>query len=107
MVYVANAFSVGMLDGDAILRVKKVSIEKAREILTHNDFVSAVGHESTAKVMSELLQINIPFNRIQIRLNRGDRLLLFQLLERLPEGAVLSKEEVMRIPHQFFVIDVI
>jgi hypothetical protein len=76
---------------------RKITIEKAKKILSSTNFVSAVGHEGTAKFLSQLLNINISFNRIQVKMTKGDRAIVFRLLDRLPEGKVLSEEELKRV----------
>ena len=49
----------------------------------------------------------MPFNRVPIKLQKKDRLIVFQLLTRLEEGKVLSDEELMRLPHKFYVVEVL
>ncbi|MEZ8220811.1 protein of unknown function (DUF1874) [Candidatus Fervidibacteria bacterium JGI MDM2 JNZ-1-D12] len=106
MVYLSNAFSLGMLKGDGVLRVQQIPLEEAVKILS-SGFTSAVGHQSTAKVIEELTGIPIPVNRIAITLQKGDTLVVFQLLTRLPEGAVLTTEEIEKLPFQFFTVEVV
>ena len=105
-VYLGNAFSLGMLDGDAKLEVRKVSTEDVKKLL-NGDFVSAIGHESTAQVVSKLLQTEVPQNRIQLKLEKGDTLVVFQLLKRLEEGKVLSEEELKSLPYTWYVVKVL
>ena len=57
-------------------------------------FVSAVGHEATAEVLSRLLGVKVPVNRARIQMQPGDEAVVFRLHERLPEGKVLSAEEL-------------
>jgi len=108
--YLCNAFSLSMIakhieeSGNAKLYVEELSldqvqrfIEKYREIGT---FISAIGHESTAKVLSELLETEIPVNRIAVNLEVGDRVIVFQLLERLPPGKELTTNELKKLIEQ-------
>ena len=81
-----------------MLRVEKITREQfCREA---QNAVSAVGHPATAEVLSTICGFPIQANRIMISLAPGDTLLVFQLLERLPEGKVLSKEEVQQLVEQ-------
>jgi hypothetical protein len=105
--YIANAFSLGMLPGEVYLRVKEIDAQTTSEILKSQQFISAVGHESTAKLLTALLGVEIPYNRIQVRLQKGDRLLVFQLLTRLEEGRVLDENELRRLPHKFYIVEVV
>jgi Domain of unknown function (DUF1874). len=104
--YVANAFSLSMLSKESYLMVKEVDIETVKAMLTQ-PFISAVGHESTAKLLTALLGVEVPYNRIQVRLQKGDRLLVFQLLTRLEEGRVLDEDELRRLPHKFYIVEVV
>jgi Domain of unknown function (DUF1874). len=106
-IYLANAFSLSMLPfKSATIKVKEVSVEEVKQLLTKH-YVSAVGHESTAQLLSQLLSINVPVNRTAITLKPRDVLIVFQLLTRLPEGKVLSIEEIQKLPFKFYVVEVV
>jgi hypothetical protein len=77
-------------------RFKKISVEEAKALLG-GGFTSAVGHKATADVLSSVLGINIPENRIAISLEKGDIAVVFKLGVRLPEGKVLSAEELREL----------
>ena len=62
---------------------------------------SAVGHEGTARFLSQCLRIEVPKRRAAIRMQPGDQALVFRLLERMPEGSVLDTEAVAATPHEF------
>jgi hypothetical protein len=96
--YLANAFSISMIsplpqEGRTV-KVRPVSLEEAKSLLQGGEYVSAVGHPSTAQVMSALLGVEVPPRRVSITLSPGDRVLVFQLTVRLAEGQILSQEEV-------------
>jgi len=77
------------------IKVRKVTVEEAKQLIASQpNFISAVGHEATAKVLSQLLGVNIPFNRQSIYLQPGDRAIHFFLRTRLPEGRVLTEDEL-------------
>ena len=97
MKYVSNSFSLSMLEWPADIRVQRASLDEVREGLAEG-FTSAVGHESTAALFSSLLRLEIPVNRVQIKLTNGDVLFVGQVLQRLPEGRVLSAEELAQLP---------
>ena len=79
------------------VRVRTVSLEEVREVLKSTPFTSAVGHESTASVLTLLTGVSTPVNRVAIKLAAGDKLIVFQLQVRLQEGQVLSAEEVFAL----------
>ena len=95
MIYVSNAFSLQMLNMEKVNTVitSPLSVEEVKELLLTNDFVSAVGHPDTAVIISSILNVNIPFNRINVSLSPGDVLIVAQLTGgRLPEGSTTLPE---------------
>jgi len=44
----------------AYIKLERISLKEAKQILQNNEFISAIGHEATAKLLSQLLGINIP-----------------------------------------------
>lgn len=90
MIYICNAFSLAMISQfkDVTIRCRKVTVEEVRQILS-DGFHSSLGHEMTAKVVSDMIGITIPVNRDKTVLQPGDILIVTQYLgPRLPEGAV-------------------
>jgi hypothetical protein len=92
------------------LKVRPITLEEVKDLLREG-FVSAVGHQATAEVLSLLLGTEIPFNRTSISLSQGDRLIVFQIRTRLEEGRVLNKEEVDALYQQgltsFYLVEVL
>lgn len=108
-VYIANSFSLNMLKPIAKfsvyeLLVIEVSEECVKRLLSENEFISAIGHESTARFLSKRLGISIPHNRIEVKLEPGDLLIVAQLTKRLPEGAILSEEQLEQIPIKYYAV---
>ena len=103
--YLANAFSINMLEFfPSMVLIKEIDLETAIKTLKERGFINAISHEGTAKLLSELLGMEIKQNRINVKLKNGDCLILFQLKERLPEGKVLSYEEIKNIKYSFYFI---
>ena len=63
--------------------------------------LSAVGHQSTAEILTALLGFEVPVNRIQFAQETGQDALVFKLKGRAPEGAILSREEIDAIGYEF------
>jgi hypothetical protein len=104
-IFVSNAFSLSMLTSfPANLRVREVSLEDAKKLLSQSNFVSAVGHQATADVLTRLLGVQVQFNRIQIQLGEGDALIVFQLMTRLEEGKVLNEDELAKLQFKFLLV---
>jgi len=115
LIYLCNSFTLSMispslLEGGAIIKASPISLGEVKALLKEG-FVSAVGHESTARVLSSLLGTDVPFNRAQISIKEGDVIVSFQFLVRLPEGKVLGDDEVLALYNEgkikFFRVEVI
>lgn len=80
--YLANAFSLQMLDTNVTTRVLIEPVKK-----NPSDCISAVGHADTARILG------VECNRINLRLKKGDVLYVAQVLGgRLPEGSTTLPE---------------
>jgi len=104
MLYILNSLIVPVnfqKYPQAFVKLKAVALEEAKNLLKIEPFISAIGHTATAEVLSSLLETHIPVNRTQVFLEPGDKALHFVLLTRLPEGKVLTKEELLKLPFQF------
>jgi len=66
--------------------------------LAAGGYVSAIGHEATARLLSHILGQAVAVNRQRIRMQPGDQALVLRLKQRLPEGQVLSFEEISELP---------
>jgi hypothetical protein len=108
--FLSNAFSLSMLplsSKEVNLSVKEIPVEEVKKDLKDGSFTSAVGHQSTAEILSTLLEIPVATNRVSISLNKGDVLYVFQLLTRLQEGQVLSADEIKSLPYKFFRVEIL
>jgi len=114
MLFLSNAFSIAMLgqlpqQGRTVM-VRPITLEEAKSLL-QGGFESAVGHPSTAQVLSTLLGLPVEANRVAITLSPGDRVVVFQLGIRLQEGQILSEEEVLSLYREgkasFFLVEVL
>ncbi|RLG07654.1 MAG: hypothetical protein DRN68_05090 [Thaumarchaeota archaeon] len=77
-----------------IVVVKQISVEEARRILERG-FISAVGHEPTARFLSRILDLEVKPNRETIYLHEGDVAIAIQFGERI-QRVELREEEVER-----------
>lgn len=93
---------VGLFNGtiattNGLYRIEDIDIEQAKRYIRQNNFISAIGHEATAEIMSDLLGVNIPMNRIQFHQKIGQVVIVFKLNQRPMEGEILNREQVERI----------
>jgi hypothetical protein len=79
--------------GDGVcVRILPLETHEAKDILK-DGFVSAVGHEDTARILEKMLGIEVPYNRATIKLQRRDMAVVAQYSgPRLPEGATKLPE---------------
>lgn len=109
---ISNTFSLRMLQYCFHeLTFEPVPEGCVREILQRvaqenpENLLSIVGHESTAKLFSEVLGIEVPANRTNYTFQVGDALIVgVPNTPRLPEGKVLSKEELEKLGIQWWLV---
>ena len=76
-----------------------LSVIEARALL-EDGFESAIGHDASAAILSQVLEREIPVKRQAIAMQPGDRALVFRLVDRLPEGAVLDVEQLRALRYE-------
>ena len=64
-------------------------------------YKSAIGHESTAEILTELLGVNVPVNRQNYVQGINDKAIVFKLKTRAPEGVILNREQIEEIGYEF------
>lgn len=97
MLYILNSATLPLKSGkEYTIKAREVGIEEAKELLKKEKFTSAVGHEATAKMLTDVFGVEIPMNRIQIFLDKGDKLLSIILKKRLEEGKIIKTEEELK-----------
>ena len=92
---------IACITGIIALLITEKAIEnyfdKAKEYIKENGFISAVGHQATAQILTELLEVEIPQNRIQAKQEDGQMALVFAMNQRIAEGVILNREEIEQI----------
>jgi len=96
---------------EGLWRVKSCTLEQARLLHEaaqwHGDLVSAVGHSSTADVMTELLGNRVEANRLNVQPIVGDEFLCFKLKQRPPEGVILDRAQLEELGYEWVVMSYI
>ena len=97
-IILGNAFSLQMLtvadDGMAI-NIIPIDTDGVIDLLSVHEFTSSIGHLDTATVVSNLLGVDVPQNRINVSLTHEDVLIVAQFMGgRLPEGATSLPKEM-------------
>ena len=84
-----------------------ITLDEARAIVKkHRDNLnSAIGHASTAEIMTTLLGVEVPMNRQMFIQDVEQRALVFKLNGRPEEGKILTVEDIERIGYKFQILD--
>ncbi|HHW71771.1 MAG TPA: YddF family protein [Firmicutes bacterium] len=85
--------------------VSQVTVDEARHLVHLHGWVSAVGHEATAAVLSRILRVNVPMNRVEYQQQVGQLAIALTLNQRAPEGQVLSVEEMLKIGFSLLLLE--
>lgn len=97
-----GVLNTSILTADGTFVLTSITLEEARELVRGPEgILSAVGHESTSQILTELLGVTVPVNRIQFAQAVGQEALVFKLHGRAPEGVLLGREEVEAIGYSF------
>ena len=102
MLFIINA---PIFTGYGTWQVSPISVRQASNLVRGLDFVSAIGHETTAGYLSLLLGIDIPFNRFTVDMDYGDIALVLWLKERQAEYHDLTIEELTDIPQELVIVE--
>lgn len=94
-------FNGAVVTTNGVYKISDIDIDDAKKLLCKYGFVSAIGHESTAETISDLLDMDIPMNRIDFRQQVGQKAVVFKLNKRPPEGTILCREEIKAIGYSF------
>lgn len=85
-----------------------IDVERARRLvapLPGRIVTSAIGHDSTAALASELLGQPVPVNRIPAAMQAGDFAVCIKLRGRAPEGAILTRVEIEAIGYELVLLE--
>lgn len=78
-----------------------ISVNEVKTWVNRNGFQSAIGHESTARIISNLLEIDCPVNRILYKQKNDEIALIFKLNGRPEEGKILTIPEIEKIGYSW------
>jgi len=97
--------NTSILTSEGAFTLKSISLDEAKKLASNNEILSAVGHQSTADILTELLGVPVPLNRIMFEQEQGQQALVFKLNGRPPEGQILSREEIEAIGYKFQLLE--
>ena len=94
--------NTSIITSDGTYSLETISLDQAIELVTTSKSIdSAIGHESTAQIMTTLLGVQVDLNRQMFSQELGQKALVFKLNGRPPEGSVLTLEELKAIGFSF------
>jgi hypothetical protein len=87
-----------------LFRFNKIGVDDVKWMM-ESGYISAIGHEATAKLFSLVTGIDVQPNRLQVKMNVGDTAIVFWLNSRQPEGVVITDINTLeRIGYSFGLI---
>lgn len=81
-----------------------IPLESAKILVNAMEISSFVGHESTAQLISEILERPIGFSRKELKQRTGQMALVFKLKKRASEGTVLDRKMLDEIGYEFGIL---
>lgn len=77
-----------------------ISVEEAGRRLDAGPVTSAIGHAGSADFLSKVLGRPVASQRLAVKMTPCDEALVFRLLDRLPEGVVLTEEQLGAVAYE-------
>lgn len=99
-----GVLNTSIVTADGRYELRTITLDKAQKLAHSNGLDSAVGHESTAAILTDLLQVEVPVNRQLFAQQVGQAALVFKLNGRPPEGRILTREELEKVGFTFKVL---
>ena len=93
--------NTSIVTSDGAYTLEAVSLNEAKKLVSESEIDSAIGHESAAQILSELLGVAVPMNRQVFAQEKGQTALVFKLNGRPPEGQILDRQEIEKVGYSF------
>lgn len=107
MLFLTTTFSPTMLKDGNSAQLHETTLERAIEILQGpGGFISAVGHDVTAKILSALCGFHVTFNRANLALDHGDSVVAIIPNFRATEAREFTRDEVLGAGLRAFIITI-
>ena len=105
MRYLTNTFSPAMVEAGASFQGTDIpTLEEVKDHLP--GITSAVSHEVTAAVLSSLLSVSIPFNRVNLSLAPGDVVICVIPMFRAQEAREFTFQEISSAGWRAFMVEI-
>ena len=83
---------------------KLTTLDEVKSLIKYEPFQSAIGHQATAEILTDLLEVPVAMNRIQYVQTETDIAIVFKLKNRIPEGAILTRPQIEEIGYEFGIL---
>lgn len=97
--------NTSILTAAGTYKLTDIDVDTARTLVHTRDIDSAVGHQSTAEIMTILLDRDIPVNRQMFSQQPGQQALVFKLNGRPQEGKILTADEIEEIGYKYQLLE--
>lgn len=97
--------NTSILTAAGTYKLTDIDVDTARTFVHTREIDSAVGHQSTAEIMTTLLDKEIPVNRQMFSQKPGQQALVFKLNGRPQEGKILTADEIEQIGYKFQLLE--
>lgn len=96
-----GVLNTSIITAEGAYTLANIPLNTAKTLANTCDLDSAIGHASTAQVMTTLLGVTVPLNRQIFKQESGQRCLIFKLNGRPAEGKILTAAEIETIGYTF------
>ena len=99
-------FNASILTSYGTYHFELLTFNEARNIVhkykkENKEIISAVGHQATAEIMSEILEFPVEKKRLNFSQEIDEAALIFKLKRRAEEGVILTRAEIKEIGYEF------
>ena len=99
MIHLLNTCIIPACVLDCDVKIFSLAAEEAIRMAVDSPFVSHIGHQATADLLTTMFGVEVPMSREPW--DGTGTGLVFQLQQRLPEGKILTLEEIEALPYVF------
>lgn len=101
-------FNTTIMPNEGTFENKKVSRDKAWEVIQNRPYTSALGHQGSADAFNALFpHLECAVNRIQATMQPGDEAIALKVIDRIAEGKILTLEALNETGFEFYHIKMI
>lgn len=99
--YPIALLNTSILTNDGKYELSSITLDEARYLVEDTALDSAIGHDSTAQILTELLGVAVSVNRQQFSQQVHQLALVFKLNGRPAEGQILDRAQIESIGYSF------